>query len=267
MESLWSEYLPIIVKYGTAVLFAFLILIIGFWVAGILKKSLSRVLEKRKIDESLIPFVLSLTHISLKILVVISSLSMIGIEMTSFIALLGAAGLAVGMALSGTLQNFAGGVIILIIKPFKVNDVVEAQGYLGTVKEIQIFNTILTTFDHKIIILPNGGLATGSMINYSTQPTRRVDWKFSIAYGDDYDKTKLLLFELIKKDKRILADPMPFVALGELADSGVVLIVRVWVNTPDYWDVFFDLNEKVYKTFAKEGVNIPFPQMEVRITK
>ncbi|HAG16512.1 MAG TPA: mechanosensitive ion channel protein MscS, partial [Bacteroidales bacterium] len=254
-------------KYGTRVLFALLLLVLGFWVAGILKRSLAKVLEKRKIDESLTPFVLSLTHISLKILVVISSLSMIGVEMTSFIALLGAAGLAVGMALSGTLQNFAGGVIILIIKPFKVNDVVEAQGYLGTVKEIQIFNTILITFDHKTIILPNGGLATGSLINYSTQETRRVDWRFSIAYGDDFDKVKRILLELINMDTRILSDPLPFVALGELADSGVVLVVRVWVNTPDYWNVFFDLNEKVYKTFAKEGVNIPFPQMEVRITK
>ena len=190
---------------------------------------------------------------------------MLGVEMTSFIAILGAAGLAVGMALSGTLQNFAGGVMLLIFKPFKVGDFIEAQGYAGVVKEIQIFNTIITTGDNKTIIIPNGGLSTSSMVNYSTMPTRRVDWTFGIGYGDDVDKAKEVLKKLLSEDARILKDPEPFIAVSELADSSVNFVVRAWVNGADYWGVFFDMNEKVYKTFDKEGLNIPYPQMDVHI--
>jgi small conductance mechanosensitive channel len=205
--------------------------------------------------------------ILLKIMLVISVLGMVGVEMTSFIAILGAAGLAVGLALSGTLQNFAGGVMILIFKPFKVGDLLEAEGYLGTVKEIQIFNTILVTPDNKTIIIPNGGLSNSSMTNYSTQELRRVDWTFGIAYGDDADKAKMVIKRLCDEDSRILKDPEPFIALSALADSSVNFAVRAWVNSGDYWGVFFDMNEKIYKTFAKEGLNIPFPQMDVHMIK
>jgi small conductance mechanosensitive channel len=187
--------------------------------------------------------------------------------MTSFIAILGAAGLAVGLALSGTLQNFAGGVMILIFKPFKPGDFIEAQGYMGTVKDIQIFVTTLTTPDNKTIIIPNGGLSTGSLTNFSVEPQRRVDWTVGFAYGDDYDKARNVVLDLLKNDKRILADPEPFVALGALADSSVNLTVRAWVKGADYWDVFFSFNENVYKSFAKEGIGIPFPQMDVHIQK
>jgi len=178
---------------------------------------------------------------------------------------LGAAGLAVGLALSGTLQNFAGGAMILLFKPFKVGDVIEAQGFIGKVSEIQIFNTILKTPDNKTIIIPNGGLATSSMTNYTTEPTRRVDWTFGIGYGDDVDKAKEVIKGLCDQDPRILKDPELFIAVSALADSSVNFAVRAWVNADDYWNVFFEMNEKVYKSFDREGLNIPFPQMDVHL--
>ncbi len=190
---------------------------------------------------------------------------MVGIQMTSFIAILGAAGLAVGLALSGTLQNFAGGVIILIFKPFKVGDFIDAQGFLGTVKEISIFTTILNTVDKKVIIIPNGPLSTSSLTNYSKEPQRRVDWTFGMAYGDDVENFKKAINDFIAEDERILKEPTSFIGLSELADSSVNFTVRVWVNSADYWGVFFDMNEKVYKRFADYNLNIPFPQMDVHV--
>ena len=192
-------------------------------------------------------------------------MSLVGIPMTSFIAILGAAGLAVGLALSGTLQNFAGGVMLLIFKPFNVGDFIEAQGFMGVVREIQIFNTILKTPDNKTIIIPNGGLSTGPMTNFSTEPTRRVDFSFGIGYSDDIDKAKSIIDGLIKNDNRILADPEPFIAVGELADSSVNFTVRVWVISEDYWGVHFDMIESVKKAFDKGGVSIPFPQTDVHL--
>jgi len=197
----------------------------------------------------------------------ISVAGMVGIEMTSFIAILGAAGLAVGLALQGTLQNFAGGVMILLFKPFKVGDVLEAQGYVGSVKEIQIFNTIMATPDNKIIIIPNGSLANSSMTNYSTMDTRRVDFSFGIGYDDDFDKAKEIIKGLIDADERILKDPAPFVRVGELADSSVNITTRVWVNAPEYWNVHFDMIENVKRSFDKEKISIPYPQMDVHLDK
>ena len=190
---------------------------------------------------------------------------MLGVQMTSFVAILGAAGLAVGMALSGMLSNFAGGVMILIFKPFKAGDFIEAQGHMGTVSEIQIFNTILLTPDNKTIIIPNGGLSTGSMTNFSTEPQRRVDMTFGIGYGDDTAKAREVMMGLINADDRILKDPEPFVAVSELADSSVNFVVRVWCNAADYWGIYFDMQEKIYNTFNTEGLNIPFPQMDVHV--
>jgi len=178
-----------------------------------------------------------------------------------------AVGVAIGMALSGTLQNFAGGVMILLFKPFKVGDTIEAQGQSGTVREIQIFNTILATPDNKIIIIPNGGLSTGLMKNYSREATRRVDWEFGIAYGDDYTKAKAVIARLLDADGRVLKDPAYFIALTSLGESSVNIVVRAWVNAGDYWGVYFDMNEKVYKTFAEENLNIPFPQLDVHLHK
>lgn len=267
VSKLMNEIQPLITDYGLKLLGAIVVLIIGLWITKIITKQFNRLLKARNYDASLQGFLSSLTGILLKTLVIIAALGMMGIEMTSFIAILGAAGLAVGMALSGTLQNFAGGVMILIFKPFKVGDLIDAQGYLGVVKEIQIFVTILTTPDNKTIIIPNGGLSTGSLTNYSTEPKRRVDWTVCFGYGDDYDKARDLVLGILKADKRVLADPEPFAALGALADSSVNLTVRAWVNAKDYWDVFFDFNEQVYKVFNNEGINIPFPQMDVHLQK
>ena len=252
-------------NYGPKIIGAVIVFTIGLWLVSFLTKNFSKFLEKRAIDISLKPFLRSMVNILLKVLLGVSVLSMLGIEMTSFVAILGAAGLAVGLALSGTLQNFAGGVMILIFKPYKVGDYIDAQGHSGTVKEIQIFNTILKTPDNKTIIIPNGKLSNASMVNFSTEELRRVDWKVGIAYGDDAAKAKAVLRTMVEADDRVLKDPAVFIALSELGDSSVNFAVRAWVNAADYWAVYFDINEKIYTVFAEEGLNIPFPQMDVHL--
>ena len=266
MDNIYEKAVDLVLVYGPKLVGAIFVWIVGSIIVKFLAKTFSRILDKREIDASLKPFLAGIVSSLLKVMLVISVLGMIGIEMTSFVAILGAAGLAVGMALSGTLQNFAGGVMILIFKPFKNGDFLEAQGHIGTVSEIQIFNTILKTLDNKTIIIPNGGLANGSMTNYSTEPQRRVDWTFGIGYGDKTEDAKAVLLELMSQDSRILSSPAaPFVAVSELGDSSVNFAVRAWVNTEDYWGVFFDMNEKVYNTFDKKGLNIPYPQMDVHV--
>lgn len=257
----------VIMNYGPRLIGAIITLIIGWWIIKIIQRLLRKKFEKREMEPSLRGFLNSMIGILLKTMLIISVIGMMGVQMTSFIAVLGAAGLAVGMALSGTLQNFAGGVMLLLFKPFKSGDFIEAQGHMGTVHEIQIFNTILKTPDNKTIVIPNGGLSTGSMVNFSAEPLRRVDFVFGIGYGDDVDKAKEVLTRLIQEDKRILNEPKPFIAVKELADSSVNLVVRVWAETSNYWGIYFDLTEIVYKTFDKEGLNIPFPQMDVHLQK
>jgi len=263
----FDTLIDLFVVWGPKLIGAVLALVIGLYVANLIAGGVGKVMEKKELDPSLRPFLKSLVGTLLKVLVVVSVLGMVGIQMTSFIAILGAAGLAVGLALSGTLQNFAGGVMILTFKPFKVGDYIEAQGHAGTVNSIQIFNTILKTPDNKTIIIPNGGLSTSSMVNYSTEPTRRVDWVFGIAYGDDIDKAKEVLLGLLTSDDRVLKDPAPFVKLGELADSSVNFTVRAWVNSADYWAVHFYMLENAYRKFGEAGLNIPFPQMDVHLDK
>ncbi len=253
--------------YGPKILGAIVVWIIGSWVVKAIVSVLGKTMTKTKTDPSLKPFLQGLAGGLLKVMLVITVLGMLGIEMTSFIAILGAAGLAVGMALSGTLQNFAGGVMILIFKPFKIGDVIDAQGFVGSVKEIQIFNTIMKTPDNKTIIIPNGGLSSGSMTNFSTEATRRVDWTIGVGYGDDLDQAKAVIKRLCDEDSRILKAPEVFIAVAELADSSVNFTVRAWVNAADFWGVYFAMNENVYKTFPKEGLNIPYPQMDVHIQK
>lgn len=267
MNNLLEQLSNLIFTYGPKLIGGILVWIIGSYVIKLMIGSFSKMLDKRETDDSLKPFLKSLVGMLLKTMLVISVLGMLGVQMTSFIAVLGAAGLAVGMALSGTLQNFAGGVIILLFKPYKVGDFIDAQGHAGVVKEIQIFNTILLTVDNKTVIIPNGPLSTGSMVNYSAQPTRRVDFSFGIAYGDSVDIARKILFKLFQEDKRILTDPAYFVGLSEMADSSVNLTARVWVKAEDYWGVFFDINEKTYNTFNAEGISIPFPQMDVHLQK
>lgn len=266
LTKITEQITELTVSYGTKLIGAIAVWIIGGWILKLLAKKFKSVLNKRNVDESLKPFLSSLVTNMLRALLVITILSMLGIEMTSFVAILGAAGLAVGLALSGTLQNFAGGVMILIFKPFKVGDLINAEGHEGIVAEIQIFNTILRTLDNKRIIIPNGGLANSSMVNYTAEKVRRVDWTIGIGYGDDVTKAKQVLENLCKADSRVLSEPHEvFVAVSELADSSVNFTVRAWVKTEDYWDVFFRLNEEVYKNFGKEGLNIPFPQMDVHV--
>ena len=262
-----DTFINLLIVWGPKFVGAILALIVGFYLANTIAGLLGRTLDKREIDPSLKPFLVGLVSVLLKVLVGISVLGMVGIQMTSFIAIIGAAGLAVGMALSGTLQNFAGGVMLLIFKPFKVGDYIEAQGYAGTVHEIQIFNTILKSPDNKRIIIPNGGLATSSMVNYSTEATRRVEWTFGIAYGDDIDQARSVLMDLLTANDKVLKDPEPFVELAELADSSLNFKVRAWVNAGDYWSVFFYMPHNVYRRFGEAGLNIPFPQMDVHLDK
>ena len=254
-------------EYAPKLVGGIIVLVVGLWFTNIVTRAVGKSLQRSKIDQSLVPFLKSLTNITLKVLVGITVMGMIGIQMTSFVAILGAAGLAVGMALSGTLQNFAGGVIILILKPFKIGDFIEAQGFSGTVKEISIFSTMLNTADKKLVIIPNGPLSTGALINYSAESTRRIDWTYGISYGDNVEDLKKAIQDFISEDPRILKGPAPFIGLLAFANNSVNFTVRVWVNSADYWDVFFDMNEKVYTKFADYELHIPFPLTDSQVNK
>tara|TARA_B110000285_G_C15131885_1_gene624164 strand:- start:653 stop:1483 length:831 start_codon:yes stop_codon:yes gene_type:complete len=262
-----GELTELILSIGVNLAIAIAVVVIGFWLASKLSKTVRKVLTKKNTDASLVGFLSSLTGTGLKILVLVTAITQLGVEMTSFIAILGAAGFAIGMAFSGTLSNFAGGVMILFFKPFKIGDYVNMQGEEGTVKEVLIFNTILSTVDNKIIILANGAVANGTIVNYTKAENRRVDWSFGIAYGDDLKVAKELLNKFIAEDSRILKTPESFVGLGELGDSSVNITTRAWVNQEDYWDVFFQMNERVYNEFEAAGLSIPFPQMDVHVQK
>lgn len=252
-------------SFCVSLLGALAFLFIGFWVSKLIVKALRKMMVRKNSDPGLISFVSSLANIALKIMIIISVMGMVGIQMTSFIAVLGAAGIAVGMALQGTLSNFASGVMILIFKPYKVDDYIEANGVAGVVKEIQIFNTIITTVDNKTIIVPNGSLATNTLTNYSKQPIRRVDWTVGVSYGTDFNVAKESIMRILNADSRVLKDPEIFVSISSLSDSSVDIVVRVWVNSPDYWDVYFDFYNTVYAKFNEEGISFPFPQMDVHI--
>lgn len=264
-QKIIDQLTTLAVDWGPKLLGAIAVLIIGSIIIRILTRATRKMMTRSKVNVSLQKFLTNMISAVLRVMLILSILGMVGIEMTSFIAILGAAGLAIGLALSGTLQNFAGGVLILLQKPFIVGDFIETSGYMGTVSEIQIFNTLLKTVDNKTIILPNGPLSVTSLINYSSEETRRVDWTFGIGYGDSSDKAKEVLRKLCDEDERILKDPEVFIALSELGDSSVNFVVRAWVKGSDYWNVFFEMNEKVYKTFTSEGLNIPFPQMDVHV--
>ncbi len=244
---------------------AIVVLLAGLWIIKVIAKVADKGMTRSNLDPSLAKFVHSFISIGLKVLLLISVASMLGIATASFVAILGAIGLAVGLALQGSLANFAGGVLILIFKPFKVGDVIDAQGFTAIVHEIQIFNTILKSFDNKTIIIPNGPLSNGSITNFSTEQTRRVDMKFGIGYADDIHKTKNILKDLIDADERILREPEPVVVLSELGDSSVNFTVRVWSNAADFWGIYFDMQEKVKAAFDKQGISIPFPQQDVHL--
>ncbi len=267
-EHLMNTALEMVLSYGPRLLLAVITLIVGLWLIKLLRKIIKKAFENRQVELSLSRFLLSLIDITLKILLVISVVSMVGVQMTSFIALLGAAGLAVGMSLSGTLQNFAGGVVILLLKPFRVGEFIEAQGHMGTVEEIQIFNTVLKTPANQVIFVPNGALSTSSVVNYSREKTRRMDVTFGISYGDDIEKARKVIRSIIDKDARILKEPAgPMIAVQTLNDSSVDLLLRIWLKTEDFWDFHWEIKEKVKKGFDDNDITIPFPQRDVHLDK
>jgi small conductance mechanosensitive channel len=259
----YSDINQFLIKIGVNILLAVSILIIGFWLVKMVVKTLKKILRKSNTDESLVTFLSSLLTMVLKVLIVVTSITQLGVEMTSFVTILGAAGLAVGLAFSGTLSNFAGGVMILIFKPFKVGDFVLTQGEQGVVKEIQIFNTYLHTSDNKVIILPNGPVANGNITNFTKAEKRRVDLTFGISYGDNLKIAKDLISKFIDEDKRILLDPPPFIGVEALTNISVDISVRVWTETSDYWDVYYSLNERVYAEFELNGLHFPHTQIKV----
>lgn len=267
MEKYLNQIYASAIDYAPRILLAVITLLVGFQVVKIITNLLIKTLEKQNTDITVRNFLKSFLSVSLKIAVLISAASVLGVKTTSFVAILGAAGLAVGLALQGSLSNFAGGVLILIFRPYRVGHFIEAQGHSGIVHDIQIFNTILKTPDNKTIVVPNGKLANSSIVNYSVEPQRRVDMVFGIGYNDDIAKAKGILNSLIQKDSRILNTEtrQPFLAVSELADSSVNFVVRVWVNAPDYWGVFFAMQEQVKLNFDQQGISIPYPQQDVHV--
>lgn len=251
-------------QLGLTLIKALIVFLVGRLIINLLNKLVRKILSKRDIDASVKTFVGSLVNVGLTVLLIISVVGALGVQTTSFAALLASAGVAVGMALSGNLSNFAGGLIILLFKPYKVGDYIEAQNVGGNVKEVQMFHTVLSTVDNKIIYIPNGALSSGVVTNFSHQTTRRVDWTFGVEYGVDYEKVKEVIAAVIAEDSRIISEPAPpFIALTALAASSVNVVVRVWVNSPDYWGVYFDVNKTIYARFNELGISFPFPQLTV----
>lgn len=265
MQKTWELVIELLTVYGLKVVAAIAILVVGRWLAKLFKRIFKKIMTSRNVDVTITSFVGSLTYYLLLAIFVIAALGQLGIQTTSFIAVLGAAGLAVGLALRESLANFAAGFMMILFRPFKVGDYIEGAGTAGTVDKIHIFNTQLKTPDNKIVIVPNANLTSGNITNYSATGTRRVDMTFGISYDDDIDKAKAIIAEMINADERVLPDPVPLIAVSALADSSVNIVARPWVNSSDYWGLFFELTEKIKKRFDAEGISIPFPQRDVHI--
>ena len=263
MDGLLEKAYEFLMVYGLKIVAAIAIFIIGRIGISVLVRLIGRLLKRSNADETLVKFLISLTRITLLTFLFIMVLGALGVQTASFIVVLGAAGLAVGFALQGSLSNFASGVMLIIFRPFKAGDYVEAGGTSGTVEQIAIFSTIMKTPDNKRVIIPNSKITGDTITNYSAMDTRRIDMVFGIGYGDDIKKAKDILTQLVTADSRVLKDPAPVVAVLELADSSVNFAVRPWVKTADYWDLYFDLTEKVKLTFDQQGISIPFPQTDV----
>lgn len=270
-EDAVSQIANSFVHFAFKLVIAIVVFYVGRFIIRRLNRFLKTIFVNKKLDASLSTFVISLVQVVLYFILIITVVGILGIETSSFLALFASAGVAIGMALSGTLQNFAGGVLILLLKPYKVGDYIEAQGFSGTVKEIQMFFTLITTPDNKAILIPNGGLSTSSINNFTREPYRRVDWTVGMSYGDDFDTAKGAIMEILASDKRVLNQPDKemgnAVFIKEMADSSVNLTVRGWVNGNDYWPVFFQLQERFYKELPGKGVNFPFPQLDVHFDK
>src|SRR5690554_1088666 len=267
LEETQANWLPLLVQYGKHIVFALITLAIGWWLIGRIVSSLGHFMDKRHADPMVTGFLSSLLNALLRVLLLLSVAGMVGIETTSFIALIGAAGLAVGLALQGSLANFAGGVLILFLRPFRAGDYIEAQGTAGTVESILIFHTVLRTADNKTIILPNGSLSNGSITNYSTKPTRRVDINVGISYDDDIKQARAILLSLAAADERVLKDPAAVVYMTSLGESTVNMSLRMWTKSGDFWGVFFDVQEQTKEAFDREGISFPFPQRTVHLNQ
>ncbi len=264
LKSLTTDY---VIPWAINITMAIVVFIIGRMVVGFVVRLVNKLMKRSKMDEILVNFICSILNAVLLLFVIVAALDQLGVDTTSLIALMGAAGLAVGLALQNSLQNFAAGVMLIVFRPFKAGDFVEAGGTTGVVENISIFSTMLKTPDNREVIVPNGSIYGGNITNFSARPTRRVDLMFGIGYGDDIRKAKDILTKLVVEDERILKDPAPQIVVGELGDSSVNFHVRPWVNSPDYWDVYFDLTEKVKLTFDEEGISIPYPQMDLHLDK
>ena len=265
MQALLDKAQQLMETWGPNLVKAVLVLVIGWIVARIVRSAVRGLMIRAKVDETLTSFCASLLYMLLMALVAISALSKLGVDTTSFAALIAAAGLAIGFALQGSLGNFAAGVMLIIFRPFKAGDFVEAGGTSGTVEQIQVFATTLKTPDNKTVVVPNAAITGGNIINYSAEPTRRVDMVFGIGYDDDIAKAKKIIGDLLAKDNRVLKGPEPTIAVAELADSSVNIATRPWVNTADYWGVFFDITEAVKLEFDAQGISIPYPQQDVHM--
>lgn len=268
LENVWQSLVEGSITLGGRIVGAMIILIIGKIIVNWLNRLFAALLVKQRVEPSVQSFLKSTVNILLLVMLALAVIGKLGVEITGFAALLASAGVAIGMALSGNLQNFAGGLIILIFRPYKVGDYIESStGASGTVQEIQIFHTVLQTPDNKIVYAPNGNMSNSVVTNYSQEDTRRVDFTFSMEYGEDYERVEQVLKDIIAADTRILTTPEPFIQLGDMAASSVNITVRVWVNAADYWAVHFDMKKAVYTTFNKQNINIPFPQMVVHQAK
>ena len=263
LSKLLETLIGFALQAGKSILVAIIIYVVGRFIIRMVNKIVAKVLVKRNVDLTIQSFVQSFVNVLLTTLLIVAVVNALGVDTTSFAALLASVGLAAGMALSGNLQNLAGGILLLLFRPFRVGDYITAQGESGTVKEIQILHTIIVTVDNRDVILPNGALSSGNMTNFSKEPLRRVDLTIGVEYGQDIDRVREVLQKLFAADTRILQEPAPFVALGALSSSSVDITLRLWVKSEDYWGVFFDTNETIYKTFNKEGINFPFPQLTV----
>jgi small conductance mechanosensitive channel len=263
VQELINKGIDLGVEAGKSIIIAIIIYFVGKGLISLINRMLVGMMVRKNIDPAIQSFTKSLVNILLMVLLVISVVSALGVNTTSFAALLASAGVAVGMALSGNLQNLAGGIVILLFRPFRVGDYIEAQGTGGTVTEIQIFHTILTTADNKKIYLPNGALSSGNITNYSKEPLRRVDFTVGVEYGEDIDKVRKALSDILSMDERVLQEPAPVIVLGSLADSSVNMSVRVWVKSENYWSVYFETNEKIYNEFNRLGITFPYPQLTI----
>jgi small conductance mechanosensitive channel len=264
-ENMGQKLVPVLMHFGLKLLLCVVVYIVGRKVIKALHKVTDKMMSNKEFDPSVASFIRSLINIALTVILIYMIVSILGITTTSFVALFASIGVALGMALSGTLQNFAGGVMILIFRPYTVGDYILAQGQEGTVKEIQIFNTIIITADNRTIYIPNGGLSSNVIVNLNNQESRRVEWVVGVGYGTDFEKVKSVVRDILKSDARILSDPAPAIFLKTLNDSSVDILIRVWVSRPDYWDVYFNINEQIYKTFTAQGIDIPFPQLTVHL--